>query len=289
MLAVFIYQLFALKNTNVDAYIIGLYFGYGTAAVIGFIAVIYRADSFSLAGWKTITRRVLNYGMVILLANLLNIGNNRVSFYIIRYYLGISTLGVYNAGIQLTEGLRVIGQSIAVVQFSTISNSNQPEYARVLTIRLMKLSIILTCMALLLLIVIPENIYSMLLTKDFSGVKPIVIVLSPAVIALAINNVFSHYFSGMGNPKINLHAKITGLVFTFLLIFILIPAFGYIGAAITASVSYTATIIHQYIIFKKQTKTRFAEWIPVRKDLTEFRSLIKVALKKSQKEKAANL
>ena len=278
MLAVFLYQLFALDNTDVDAYLIGLYCGYGSSAVIGFFAVMYKADPLNMHGWQATTKKVLNYGMVTQLANILNIGNNRVSFYIIRYYFGLTSLGIYNAGIQLTEGLRVIGQSIAVVQFSTISNTNQPEYARVLTIRLMKLSVLLTLMALLVLIAIPEHIYSMLLTKDFSGVKPVVIALSPGVIALAINNIFSHYFSGMGNPKVNLYAKITGLIFTLSLVFILIPAYGYIGAAITASISYIATIIHQYIVFKKQTKTRFVEWIPVKKDFMEFKLMVRTAL-----------
>ncbi len=280
MLLVFLYQLFALNNTDVEAYLYGLYSGYGLAAIVGFFVVFYKAGKLNLIGWKTTTRKVLKYGMITQLANILNIGNNRISFYIIRYYLGLTTLGIYNAGIQLTEGLRVIGQSIAVVQFSTISNTNQPEYARVLTIRLMKLSVLLTSAALLVLIVIPEQVYSMLLTKDFSGVKPVVIALSPGVIALAINNIFSHYFSGMGNPKINLHAKITGLIFTGSLVFILIPAYGYIGAAITASISYIATIIHQYIVFKKQTNTRFIEWIPVKSDFKEFKLMVQAALKK---------
>ena len=282
MLLVFLYQLFALNNTDVEAYLYGLYSGYGLAAIVGFFVVFYKAGKLNLIGWKVTTRKVLKYGMVTQLANILNIGNNRISFYIIRYYLGLTTLGIYNAGIQLTEGLRVIGQSIAVVQFSTISNTNQPEYARVLTIRLMKLSVILTSAALLALIAIPEQVYSMLLTKDFSGVKPVVIALSPGVIALAINNIFSHYFSGMGNPKINLHAKITGLIFTGALVFILIPSYGYIGAAVTASISYIATIIHQYIVFKKQTNTRFIEWIPVKSDFKEFKLMVQLALKKNK-------
>jgi len=283
MLAVFMYQLFAVNNTDVEAYLYGLYFGYGSAAVVGFVAVIYKAGQLNLSEWQATVRKVLNYGMVTQLANILNIGNNRVSFYIIRYFLGLNILGIYNAGIQLTEGLRVIGQSIAVVQFSTISNTNEYEYARTLTIKLMKLSVLLTGFALLVLILIPEDVYSLLLTKDFSGVKPIVIALSPGLIALAINNVFSHYFSGIGNPKINLHAKITGLIFTLTLIFILIPAFGYIGAAITASVSYTATVIHQYIVFKKQTHTRFGEWIPVKQDLIDFKIIVQSALKRDNK------
>ena len=286
MLMVFIYQLFVVKNTHVDAYLIGLYFGYGIAAIGGFFAVVFKSGGMESKGWKATTRKVLKYGIVTQMANILNIANNKGSFYIITHFLGLASLGVYNAGVQLTEGLRVIGQSIAVVQFSTISNTNEHEYARTLTIRLMKLSVLLTAMALMVLLLIPEHIYSLLLTKDFSGVKPVIIALSPGVMALAVNNIFSHYFSGMGNPKVNLHAKITGLVFTVVLLFILIPPFGIIGAAVTASVSYLATIIHQYIVFKKQTKTRLAEWMPVKEDFREFKSIVQTALKKKKDQDA---
>jgi len=285
-LVVFMFQLFVMKNTNVEAYLTGMYFGYGIAAIGGFIAVVAGSERMRIKGWPETTRNVLKYGIITQTANILNIGNNRLSFYVIRHFLGLSVLGVYNAGIQLTEGLRVIGQSIAVVQFSTISNTNEPEYARTLTIRLMKLSVLLTATALLVLLVIPENIYSLLLTKDFSDVKPVIIALSPGVMALAINNIFSHYFSGMGNPKINLHAKITGLVFTLMLLFILIPAFGIIGAALTASISYIATIIHQYIVFEKQTKTRFMEWMPVKGDFREFKLMVQAALRAKGKQDA---
>ena len=76
-------------------------------------------------------------------------------------------------------------------------------------------------------------------------------------------------------------ATLVGLIFTLVLAFTLIPLFGYIGAAITASISYISTIVYQYIVFRKTTKTQFIEWIPGKKDLTDFVLLIKSALKKT--------
>ena len=102
--------------------------------------------------------------------------------------------------------------------------------------------------------------------------------LSPGVLALAANNIFSHYFSGMGQPKINLYAKMVGFVFTVILAILLIPPYGFVGAAITASVSYIATVIHQYVIFRKSTGTKAAEWIPARNDITEFKRIVREAI-----------
>lgn len=271
-------------NTSVYAYLFGLYFAYGIAAIIGFWTVISKAGKLIISGWGNMIRQVIKYGFVTQLANLLSIGNNRMSYFFIKYFTGLPALGIYTAGIQLTEGLKLVGQSIAVVQFSTISNTRDINYARKLTIRLMKVSLVLTISALAVLLVLPGDFYTWLFSDDFIGIKPVIIALSPGVVALAANNIYSHYFSGMGNPKVNLFAKIVGFIFTVILAILLIPPFGFIGAAITASVSYSTTVIYQYMVFKKQTNTRFAEWIPVMSDLKDFRQIVKDSLKSEKDE-----
>lgn len=275
--------IFVLNNKTVTAYLSALYISLGISALSGFIAVIAKADSMNMKGWFSVTKQVLKFGIVSQIANLLSIGNNRLGYYFIRYYFNLSVLGIYNAGVQLTEGLKLIGQSIAVVQFSTISNTRDHDYARTLSIRLMKISVLLTFVALVILIILPESVYTSLFSNELIGIKSVVIALSPGVLALSMNNIFSHYFSGMGNPKINLFAKIAGLVITITLAFILIPLYGIIGAAATASFSYVTTVVYQYIIFRKQTGTKFAEWIPEKADWIEFKSILRQAIRREDK------
>jgi O-antigen/teichoic acid export membrane protein len=277
-LAVFVYGIFGQQNFTPLAYVYALYAAYGTGSILGFIILTKKTERFTAEGWTETSRKVINFGFISSIANIIHIGNKRLSFYVLRSFSGLSALGIYNAGVQLTEGLRIIGQSISLVQFSTISNTTDEEYARTLTIKLMKFTLLLTLSALIVLILLPEQVYSFVFSKDFSAVRPIVIALSPGVLALAANNIFSHYFSGLGNPKVNMWSNVTGLVFTILLAFTLIPFFGYIGAAVTTSVSYTATVIYQYIIFEKRTRTKFSEWLPRKKDFTDFSRLVKEAM-----------
>jgi O-antigen/teichoic acid export membrane protein len=274
-LCMFLIKLLYFKELTPDSYFIALYFAYTVAAVAGFVSVLKNSGKFVVSDWKSTTVRVVNYGMVGQVANVLNIGNKRLSFYFVRYFLGLQPLGVYNAGIQLTEGLRIIGQSIAIVQFSVISNTENRQYAKELTIKLMKFSVLLTIAAVGILIIIPQDIYSLLLSKDFTEVKPVIIALAPGVVALVANNIFSHYFSGTGRPKVNLWSNLVGFVFTIVLAILLIPTFGIVGASVTASVSYISTIIYQYFVFKNETKTKPAEWIPLKKDFTDFVILLK--------------
>jgi len=281
-LAVFSYLIFIDLNQSVEAYLIAMYFSYGIAALMGFVTVVFKSGKWILKGWFDTVKKVFNYGLITQLANLLSIGNNRMSFFFIKHFAGLPALGIYNAGIQLTEGFKLIGQSIAVVQFSAISNSRDAEYSRILTIRLMKVAVLLTLAAVIVINVLPESFYTWMFSDDFIGVKPVIIALSPGVMALAANNIFSHYFSGMGEPKVNLYAKIIGFVFTVILAILLIPSYGFIGAAITASVSYTSTVIYQYMVFRRETQTKVTEWFPARNDFTDFKKIVQETLAKDK-------
>ena len=52
-----------------------------------------------------------------------------------------------------------------------------------------------------------------------------------------------------------------GLIFTVVLGFLLIPRFGIIGASITASISYTASMIYQFIIFSRMSHLGIKDFI----------------------------
>jgi O-antigen/teichoic acid export membrane protein len=54
-------------------------------------------------------------------------------------------------------------------------------------------------------------------------------------------------------------------------IFILIPKYGIIGAGASVSLTYLATIIYQWRIFKKETKVKTIQLLPT---LNDFKTLV---------------
>ena len=88
---------------------------------------------------------------------------------------------------------------------------------------------------------------------------------------MAANMIFSHYFSGVNLPKHNLYGSLVGLLVTIPSIFILIPKYGIIGAGASVSLTYLATIIYQWRVFKKETKVRTIQLLPT---LNDFKTLI---------------
>lgn len=282
LLITLVYRIFILNDPSVESWIISLYFAFGTAVLLSFIAVIKKMGEFELRGSYNIIKQVFNFGCITQLANILHIGNKRISIYFLKMFTGLPAVGVYGAGTQLTEGLRLIGQSISLVQFSEISNTNDKNFAVRITIKLMKFSVLLTIFAVIILLIIPTEVYGLIFGSDFTNLKYVIIALSPGVIALSSNTIFSHYFGGLGRPVISLWANGIGFIITITLAVLLIPPFGYIGAAATASTSYISSVVYQYIIFKKETGVKFRQWLPEKNDFYDFRRIILSLIKRKK-------
>lgn len=79
-------------------------------------------------------KEMLHFGTIIQLSSLLSLLNKRLSFYFIKSFSNISDVGIYNSGTQVSECTKLIGHSIALVQFSKISNLKDEKKAAQLTI-----------------------------------------------------------------------------------------------------------------------------------------------------------
>lgn len=275
-----VYKIYVLKEVSIEAWIYSVYCSYSIGFILSIIAVSTKIGKLNLNGTFNLVKQVFYFGLVTQLANILHIANKRISFYFLKMLTGLSSVGVYGAGTQLTEGLKLIGQSISLVQFSEIANSKNTDYAINLTIKLMKFSVLLTSIAVIILLVIPTTLYGAIFGAEFTDLKYVIIALSPGVIALSSNTIFSHYFSGLGRPVISLWANGIGFVITLSLAFLLIPPFGYIGAAATASASYISSVIFQYFVFKRETGISIKKWMPNSTDLYDFKRIISDLIKK---------
>lgn len=266
----FLLLIFVAKQISPLSYLQALLFSWIITALAGLIALRKNLKQFSLNSIFNNTGKIMMYGLATSAGNAVHIGNKRLSFYFVRILNGLAPLGILSAAVQLTEGLRIIAQSIALVQFSAISNSNDKEYAKNLTVKSMKFALTVTFLALLVLLALPTSFYGIIFSQSFIQIKGVIFSLSPAVLALAANAVFSHYFSGTGRPKTNLHANITGSVITILLAFLLIQPFGIIGAAWVASGSYATSAFYQYFVFRKQAQIHWKEWLIRSEDIKTF-------------------
>ena len=264
--------IFVFNIRDANAFVYSLITGYVVVNICGFICIIpYFTDNQHERLIPT-AKEMFSFGSMIQLSTLVTMINRRISYFVIKRFFGMSEVGVYTSGTQVSEATKLIGNSIALVQFSSISNMDDKKKAADLTVTFLKLAVILTALCMIAICLIPKSIYAWIFTPEFAETKDVLVSLTPGMVFMAANMIFSHYFSGVNLPKHNLYGSLVGLLVTIPSIFILIPRYGIIGAGISVSITYLATIIYQWFIFKKETKVKTIQLLPT---LNDFKTLIR--------------
>jgi O-antigen/teichoic acid export membrane protein len=201
--------------------------------------------------------------------------NYRLSYYIIERFFGPGLLGVFSVGTQVSESVWIIGRGAATVHYARLSNANDMNYAKVLTLALMKGVAVVTFFLLFIMVLLPPSVYLFLFGAGFTEARIVVLILAPGMLFTAITMIISHYFSGVGMPKYSMYGSAVGLVMTLSVGFILIPILGISGAALTTTLSYLVCMCYLIIVFMRKTGAGFGDF-KIRK--SDF-SLLRTALR----------
>ena len=266
--------IFVFHLHDAHAFVYSLLCGYSVAFVVGFILMIPMVKREGHDPLVVTAKEMLRYGYVIQLSTLVSTLNRRLSIFLIRQHCTEEAVGVYGAGTQVGEGVKVFGLSISMVQFSRLSNLTDHEKIVNLTIKFLKITVLLTLAALLALNCLPVRFFEWLFSDEFGQVKQIILLMSPGLLFLSAQMIFSHYFSGTGVPKYNLFASLTGLAVTIPCTIILIPALGIVGAAISFSCTYTGIMVYQWFAFRKLTGVKLKDLLLTKDDWIWFKEEI---------------
>lgn len=283
--------LFNILILGINDYFAAIYAYAGAhllCSIIGFIYLLPLLSKSKIIAPFHHLKKFLDYGWKNIVSNMIALINRRVSYPVISNMLGEGALGVYSAGGQLAEGLRVLSQSIATVQYSELVNSKDPVYNRRITLNLLKITTLITAMGLLVFILIPEKWFVLFLSEKFIGVKPIIVCLSIGVFFYPSRSFLNHYFSGVGQPIYNSITAIIGVCAIIPLFFLLVPAYGIIGFALATSFSQITSVTFQFISFIKLSKATPLEILPNKGDLDMIKEkwyLIKSKLEKKRSAK----
>ena len=275
MMAVLI---FALNIRTAKALLYSQLCGYSLATLIGWALLFPSLKHEGHEPLKSSFKELFHYGAFMQLSTLVSTLNKRLSLYLLKMHCDERSLGVYASGTQVTEGVNIVGQSIGLVEFSALSNTEKKERASQLTLRFMKLSIILTFTALLIICLLPSRFFEWLFSGEFSGIHTVILLIAPGIVFFSAHTILANYFSGTGKPKYNLYASLIGLSVTLVSAFVLIPLLGIRGAAITTTLTYTALFVYQWIVFHKQTGSRLSQLMPNHEDWRWVKSEVKSVL-----------
>ena len=264
MMAVFI---FVLNLRTATALLYSQLCGYSLAALVGWVLLFPNLKREEHEPLKDSLKEMLHYGTFLQLSTLVSTLNKRLSLYLLKTHCDEKSLGVYALGTQVTEGVNIIGLSIGLVEFSALSNTEDQRRASQLTLRFMKLAVLLTFTALLVICLLPTAFFEWLFSGEFSHIRTVIALMAPGIVFFSAHTILANYFSGTGQPKYNLYASLIGLSTTLVSAFLLIPWLGIRGAAITTSLTYLTLFVYQWMVFHRHTSSRLKQLIPEKEDV----------------------
>ncbi|MBR1514413.1 MAG: polysaccharide biosynthesis C-terminal domain-containing protein [Bacteroidales bacterium] len=272
MMAVLI---FALDLRTGKALLYSQLCGYSVALFVGWIHLFPNLKRNDRDPLKESLKEMLHYGAFMQLSTLVSTLNKRLSLYLLNTHCDEKQIGVFASGTQVTEGVNIVGQSIGLVEFSALSNTENEHRAAQLTIRFMKLSIVLTFAALFIICLLPTAFFEWLFSGEFGDIRSVILLMAPGIVFFSAHTILANFFSGTGRPKYNLYTSLIGLSVTIISAFTLIPTLGIRGAAITTSLTYITLFVYQWMVFRKLTGSRLDQLVPNKEDLDWLKTTVK--------------
>ncbi len=256
------------KNWSIDSYVNAAYAASGTAALLALVLVAKGSETAAPDhGWRGALRGMLRQGGSVQAANLLQLLNYRLAYYLIEAWIGLAALGIYSVTTQLAESAWLAPKSLGTVLYARISNTEKPNEQRSTTIAILKAAVALAAGTVLVMLMVPDPLYAFFFGPEVKGVQPLLLVLVPGLLGMAASQAYSHYFSGVGLNQHNAIGSGIGLLCTLAFGFWLIPEYGLLGAAITASLAYSANALYQMIVFLRVTGSSLSDLLPRPNDL----------------------
>lgn len=183
---------------------------------------------------KEVVKRLWHFGRSAQTGALLQMLTNRANLSILaRSNAGLTATGVYSIAFYGLEAMWLVPRALAPLVYQRTSVATSQEQRLKGTFDALKKALLGTSMLLVLALLIPNSMYAW--AFGFEGIQPVVKALAPAAICGAAASIIAHHLSGMGKHHWNAWTSAFGLLTLVLLAVELIPQFGTIGAAWSAS------------------------------------------------------
>ncbi len=230
--------------------------------LVSFIIIIvsYRSMFFSFGShkmeWREY-RQLFVFSTPLQLSNIIQFLNYRLGMFIVNYFLGAASVGLFFMAVNLAEILWLLSTSMAAVLLPTVAAQHQQ--SKMISVKAAAASLALTLGAAALTVPIAPFAIVHLFGKDFAGsVEPFIILL-PGIAIFSVTNVLATYILGIGKPGFNTVISLIALIFTVVLNVMLIPRYGISGAAFASSISYIILSCLTLAIFVKLSGLTWGE------------------------------
>ncbi|HEX3006645.1 MAG TPA: polysaccharide biosynthesis C-terminal domain-containing protein, partial [Bacteroidales bacterium] len=260
------------NDLPVGYYFLALCISLGTVIIVSWLKVRSQMGDGSLSIHRSVVKTTFDYGWKNELSYLLQFLNYRFSYFLILYFdEDYHSVGIFSVGVALAESIWLFSRSISINQYSAILNHGDSETAKKLTTQSAKLSTYVSLFITGVLLIMPARLYGLIFGAEFSSVKSILFMLAPGIIAIAISNIYGHFFAAIGQQRTLIVKSIVGLACNIILSFAFIPVLSVTGACMAVSVSYLASSVYLGMMFYRNSSFKKSDFIITKNEIKFFK------------------
>jgi O-antigen/teichoic acid export membrane protein len=186
--------------------------------------------------------RLIDFGYRTQATNLTNYFNQRIDQLLLSLFVPPQQLGLYAVAVTLSTAVTVFPQAAGIVTFSR--GSSQHREGTIATMGAsFRASLVWLLVCCSVLYALAPFLIRLVFGRAFDGSILACRILLPGSVMIGLNQVLYNGASALGRPGLPSCAEGISMAVTAIGLYLLIPRYGYIGAAIVSSIAYTISFV----------------------------------------------
>ena len=248
--AVGLLALFFLHRPNLRDVVAFQIAGAVAAAGAGY-AFLSRQQTFQFQWNVEACKSLLSFGWRTQLSNVTSFANQRLDQLLLSLFVPPRQLGLYVVAVTVASALGFIPQAAGIVTYAAGSNLNANDAGRIIS---RSFQACLVCLGLgcsLLFVIVPWLI-PFAFGRGFAGAVLACRILLPGTVAFGLSHILYDGARALGHPALPAHAEGCSLIVTLGCLYLLVPRFGFVGAALASTLAYGTSLVAALVLLKRR-------------------------------------
>jgi O-antigen/teichoic acid export membrane protein len=233
--------------------------------VVGFVALdvwgfwlVFRKLKPRWAWNSKALRSIVNFGWKTQLGSIASYVNQRMDQLLLTLFVPPRELGFYVVAVTVSMSIGFFPQAAGIVTLATGSNSD-PEQARRVIARSFGATFLVLAAGCGVLYFACPWLIPLAFGASFAPAVTACRILLPGSAALGLNQVLFSGARALDHPALPSYAEGFAVVITVVALYVLLPRYGYMGAAIASTAAYTGSLLFSLVLLYSQANVRLSE------------------------------
>ena len=215
-------------------------------------SLLCRQERFRFVWRPGAFKSLLSFGWKTQLSNVTAFVNQRLDQLLLCLFIPPSELVLYVVAVTVSTAVGVFPQAAGTVTYATGSSSSSTEAGRIIARSVQASLIWLAAGCAFLFVVVPWAI-PWVFGRAFAGSALACRILLPGALALGLSQVLYDGARALNHPALPSIAEGCSMIITLGCLYLLVPRFGLVGAAIASTLAYTASLGVMLVLFRRRT------------------------------------